>query len=88
MRTKEIVKSIYNNPYSPSSEILVRALQQSKDEFLDYLFDANFNPVSYLEYCHHLAGQELTQNDPEMLFEAIKSNRENILKEFSALFGK
>jgi hypothetical protein len=88
MKTLKIVEFIYAQPLSPTSEILVRAIQQTKDEFLDYLFNETLNSTDYLRYCHHLAGLDFKKNDPEMLFDAIKSNRENILKEFNALFGK
>lgn len=86
MKSDKIAHFIYANPYSPSSEILVMALQGTIDQFLDYIFDEVTDSES-IRFCHYLAGLEVGQK-PEELYEALKSNRENILREFNNLFQK
>jgi hypothetical protein len=88
MKSDKIAQFIYANPLSPSSEILVRCLQQSRDEFLDYLFEIEGKQNDSLRFCNFLAGQEVAQINPNKLFQDIKSNRENILAEFNKLFWK
>jgi hypothetical protein len=87
MKKDKIADWIYSKPDTKTAEILTRALQQTKDQFLDFIYDQSTSE-DILKFSQMLAGLEVAQPEPEKLWEAINTNRENILREYNKYFGK
>jgi 5-formyltetrahydrofolate cyclo-ligase len=85
MKNKKIAEYIYSNPDSKTAEILTRALQQDRENFLDFVYNEN---EDILKFTYHLSGLNKPQFTQENLYDIITQNRENILKEFRELFLK
>lgn len=87
MKPDKIARWIYANPHTEVTEILVRAIQQTKEEFLDFLWNETIDDYS-LKFAHFISGLEVAQIDAEKLWDFINTNREHILSEYNKLFKK
>lgn len=87
MKKDKIAGWIFSKPDTQTAEILIRALQQTKDQFLDFIYDQSTSE-DILKFSQMLAGLEVARSEPEKLWDAINTNRENIFREYSKLFGK
>lgn len=85
--TTKIAMWIYKSSYCETAEVLVRCLQQTKEEFLDYLWNEDVKEDS-IKLAQLLAGQEVVKREPENLYDVISANREHILRDFNKLFWK